>query len=260
MSTKIVKTEDEPVWESLQEMIDYFNRGITAAMLSLARIMWEAGRAGHLLQTESKYGDNAISEFAEGIHKGNSWVYECIKMYQAYTWKEINDKFLKAGIPASSIARLSAIKDEGARNYVEDKLVSGDITYEGITAAKSEYEKVINNPEVAHTDIGDGTELAMDERQAVQALPDDDPNNIAAASIRSFAGSETRGLQERRKSLEDKAYGKIDQLDMITDPSLYDISANRLAELAMAARDLMVVLGNIAESIELKTGASSTEK
>jgi len=246
--------EDTPEWESIEEMIEYINHGISAAMVTLTRIMWEAGKAGESLKDEAKYGEGAIASFAEGIHRGTSWVYECIKMSQSYTWREIQEKFLKAGIPASSIARLSAISDDGARNYVEDKLVNGDITYEDIGKAKKEYTDVENNPEVSHSEIGDGAVQTLAERSASDNLGDDDPNNVAAGSIRAYSGARTREAQTLKHELGDKVYEKIDQLDMITDKTLYDLSADRLSELALSLRELAARANDVAESIEKKTG------
>lgn len=263
---EIVRDEETPDWnwdnEEVVEvdMIPHFSQGMADIMLSFAKYMWLIGHAAHGLQQRATYGDNAIKKLASGIHRGDSWVYECIKMYEAYSWEHIQSKLLMAGIPASSIQRLGCIKDEGARAYVEDKLVSGDITYEEITKAKKDYETVVDNPDVSPSDVGDGAEQTIAERNASANLGDDDPNNVAAASIRSFCGSKARVCQELKRELENKTYEKVDQLDMISDESLYGLSEQRLAELAEAARDLSTVLINIAESIELKTGAAAEEE
>lgn len=249
MSKKeVVKPDEMQAWDSLQEMIDYFNHGISAAMLTLTRIMWEAGRAGNSLKTESKYGDNAISEFSEGINKGTSWVYECIKMYDAYTWADIKGKFLKAGVPASSIARLGSIKDEGARNYVEDKLIKGDITYEEIGAAKKEYETIVDNPNVGHNDIGDGSDQTIEERTAAAAMDPDDPNNVAASIIRAHFGKLSRSAEEQIVMMEDTLVAH-DKLGDISDTSLYEISQDRIVLTAVTLQKQIGYITNIVDTL-----------
>lgn len=244
------KLDEMPQWDTIEDVISYFNQGISAAMLTLTRIMWEAGRAGDLLQTESMYGDNAIEDFAEGINKGTSWVYECIKMYKAYKWEEIQDKFLKAGIPASSIARLGAIKDDGARNYVEDKLVSGEITYEDITKAKKEYETAVNVDEnSAAYDIND---QSLDESNTIQQLGPEDPSAIASNKIRREC-SKTGGIIDKCRTDLEGIHGIFrNEIDLISDESLYEISEDRfcdMVDLALTMRPLLDAIEDNARKI-----------
>jgi hypothetical protein len=241
---ELKRVEDEPQWDTIEEIIDYFNQGITAAMVTLARIMWEAGRAGDILQDKSKYGDSAIEDFATGINKGTSWVYECIKMYKAYTWEDIQEKFLKAGISASSIARLGSINDEGTRNYVEDKLVSGEITYEDITKAKKEYEAVANNvgENSAAYDIN---EQSISETHTIDQLGPEDPSSMASNKIRREC-SKAGGVIEKCRTELDGIYSIFrNEIDNVADASLYEISEDRFCDtvaLALTLRPLIDTL------------------
>jgi hypothetical protein len=248
---ELAKMEDMPQWDTLEDVISYFNRGIEATTVALTRIMWEAGRAGDILQNESKYGDNAIEAFANGIKKGTSWVYECIKMYKAYTWEEIQDKFITAGMPASSIARLGAIKDEGARNYVEDKLVSGEITYEDISKAKKEYENVVSNVEGSSAAY-DINEQSINETHTIDQLGPEDPSSIASNKIRREC-SKTGGIVEKCRTEISEIYDIFrNEIDNVSDKSLYDISEDRLCdvvELALTLRPLLDDLEDNARKI-----------
>jgi len=248
-SKELVKAEEPPKWDSIEEMVEYFNENINAAMISLTRIMWEVGRAGHELCNEAKYGDGAIPKLAEGIKKGTSWVYECIHMYEAYTWDDVKHKFLDKGIPASTIVRIGAIKDEGTRNYVEDKLLSGEITYEDISKAKKEYTSVVNNPEVSHSEIGNGEEPTIAERNASGQLPDDDPDNIAAAIIRSHFGKLKRMAEEQMSLMEDTLVAH-DKLGDISDESLYELSQDRIVSAGVVLKKQIMYIENIVDTIK----------
>jgi len=254
MSKKeIVRAENMPEWnwdnENLveQEMIPYYNQGMSSVMLSLARFMYEIGYGAYNLQQRAAYGDNAIKTLAKGIHRGDSWIYECIKMYQAYPWEDIQGRLLMAGIPPSSIQRLGCIADEGARSYVEDKLVSGEITYEDITKTKKEYESIIVNPEVSHSQVGEGAEQSVAERNATRNLDPEDPNNVAASIIRAHFGKLGKLADEQMVMMEDTLVA-YDKLGDISDDSLYALSQQRIVETCVKLKQQITYQQNIVDT------------
>jgi hypothetical protein len=240
---------DTPDWADTEEAIEYFKQALTSARDMLARIMWEAGRTGVVLKDDAKYGDGAIEKFAEGIGKGKSWIYECIAMYQTYTWEDVQKKFLVKDIPASTIARIGSIKDEGERNYVEDKLVNGEISYEEIADAKREYNNVINNPEVSHSEIGEGTEQTIAELAATRVLDDDDPNNVATAIIRSHFGKLKRLAEEQMVLMEDTLTA-YDKLGDISDESLYELAQDRIITAGVKLQKQAQYIENIIDTVK----------
>jgi len=244
----VVHNDEVPTWENLDDMKDYFTSNINYAMVTLTRIMWEAGHAGIALRDESKYGDNAIQEFADAIHKGKTWVYECIKMAEAYQWSEIQDKFLKAGIPASSIARLSSISNEGARAYVEDKLISNEITYEEIAKAKKEYEEIVENPEAEGTAAFEIAEQSVAESNTIEELGPEDKSVVAANAIRRDC-SKTAGACEKAKEFLEEVYNNFrNELDMISDESLLELSEERFCDMVEVAMSLEGYISNLKDS------------
>jgi hypothetical protein len=239
---ELKKMESMPEWDTLEDVISYFNKGLTATSVALTRLMWEVGRAGEIMKTEAKYGDNAIEAFAVGIKKGTSWVYECIKMYNSYTWEDIENKFIAAGMPPSSIARLGSIKDDGARNYVEDKLVSGEITYEEITKAKKEYENVVSNVEAQNTAAYDINEQTLGEAHTIDQLGPEDPSSIASNKIRRECTKTGRAIENCRTEVGDIYKAFRNEIDNVADGSLYEISEERfcdVVELALTLRPLL---------------------
>jgi len=261
---EIVRVEDMPKWdwdnENLveTEMIPYYNQGMSSVMLSLARFMYEIGFGAYNLQQKASYGDNAIKSLAKGIHRGDSWMYECIKMYVAYSWEDIQGRLLMAGIPPSSIQRLGCITDDGARSYVEDKLVSGEITYEDITKTKKEYETIVSNPDVSHDQVGAGPEPSIAEQTASSKMDPDDPNNVAASIIRSHFGKLERLAEEQMLMMEDTLVAH-DKLGDISDTSLYNLSQQRIVETGIKLKQQITYLQNIVETVSKLAPQEFTE-
>lgn len=245
-------SEEIEQWETIDEAIEYFKQGFLMTMTNLTRLMWEVGRTGDLIMEKKAYGESNIEEFAVGIKRTSSWIYECVKMYKHYKWEDIQSKFLEAGIPASSIARLSCIEDDSTRNYVEDKLVSNEINYEEISKTKKEFEDRVNDTEHTHGELGEGSEPSLEETMATKNLGDDDPNSQASSSIRSGHGKFQRMLEELQLYMTQDATNPlngIDRLSDISDNSLYDISQDRILHTGTILIKTMITSANLLGSI-----------
>jgi len=248
MSEEITVVNEEPRWKSIDEAITYFNQGFIMAMHSLTRLMWEVGETAEQIMEKKAYGESNVEEFAKGIKRTSSWVYECVKMKKAYPWEVIQERFLNAGIPASSVARLACIQDDGARAYVEDKLVSGEIGYEEIAKAKKAYEDRMND-NTNQSDLSDGEEPSMEEQKASQNLDASDPSNVAAAIIRTHFGKLQRHSEEQMLMMEDTLTA-YDQLGDISDDTLYELSQDRIVSCGVKLQKQIVYLENIVDTIK----------
>lgn len=234
---------EEPQWSSFEGALELLRKELMDVTYSLGKFMWLVGSCGKKLQESSEYGDSYVDKLCEGLNRKKTWVYECIRLHDVYT-KEQLLQFMVKGVPPSSVARLAAIKDDSARNYVEDKLVKGEIYYDDITKTKKEYEDRINDTEHSHSERSDGEEPSMEEIKAEKRAGEDSPDSKASSSIRSYFGSGERKIDELMYYFDDKFYAAIDKLDDIADEGLYELSTNRMESAGMRMIKLRDLLDN----------------
>lgn len=238
-------------WESPEEAFAYLKSSMVENMVKFAQFLWEAGQVTVWARSHAEYGDGIVDKMAEMFNRKKTWVYECIKMHETYEWETIVQRFIAAGVPASSIARLACIEDPSTRNYVEDKLVAGDIHYDDITKAKKEFEDRVNDTEHTHDELGDGDIPSMEELKAQQRAGVDSDDSKAATVIRSYFGGLERDIDQLMIKMDDKFFAAIDQLSAIGDDGLYDLSVDRMVSCAMKMKKLKTHLINNIGSIAL---------
>jgi hypothetical protein len=246
-----VETPADEKWASAEDAFAYLQHSMVLVMANLARFMWEVGQVATWQQENAEYGDGIVDKLADLIHRKKTWIYECIKMHNTYDWKTVEEKFIQAGVPASSIARLASIDDASTRNYVEDQLISGVIHYDDITKAKKQFEAQVNDVEHGHEEMCDGAEASMEELKAQQRAGEDSEDSRYATAMRSYFGAMERECDEMIAKLDDKLFAAVDMLAMIADEGLNDLSRERMVRAGIKMKKLSVYLTNAVGTIAL---------
>lgn len=238
-------------WETPEQAFDHLKQSMVDNMLKFARFLWEVGQVAVWTRADAAYGDGVVEQMADMFGRKKTWVYECIKMYERYEWDTIVERFIEAGVPPASIQRLACIDDESTRNYVEDKLVEGEIHYDDITKAKKEYEEKVNDTEHTHEELGEGFEPSMEEIQAQKKAGEDSESSRAASLMNGYFGGVETEVDSLLMKLDDKFFAAVDKLSEISDDGLYDLAVDRMVRCAVKMKKLKTVLGNHVGSIAL---------
>lgn len=238
-------------WETPEEAFTELQTGMLLIMSQLTQFMWEVGQVATWAQEDAEYGDGVIERMAEMFHRKKTWIYECMKMHQRYDWETIEARFIAAGVPASSIARLACIEDQSTRNYVEDKLVANEIHYDDILQAKKEYEDKINDTEHTQAELGEGLEPSMEELQAQKRVGEESDQSRAASVHNSYFGGVETDIDALLIKLDDKFFAAVDQLAIISDEGLYDLAMDRMVRCGVKMKKLKIVLTNHVGSIAM---------
>jgi len=131
-------------FDTLDDAIEHTRIALRMVTNNLLRVMWDVGETAQQIREDAKYGENAIKRFARGIGRRDSWVYECIKLRQAYEWEVIEEKFINTNIAASSVARLACIGDVAERNWVETRVIANVKTgYDDIATLRKAYAQIV---------------------------------------------------------------------------------------------------------------------
>lgn len=217
-----------PMFEEFKTMHEHYRAKLHKQQDVELRLSWEIGGQANLLMEAGSYGDETIESFAEEIEKSAPWVYSCRRLYKAYTWKDIQDKFLAHNIRPYAVARLGETADANVRAELERRLLEGSIGPSQIDKVK---KKLLAAAEAGH----DSQELSTEESAVLGESPD--AAKQAHTILRKiFGGIEdaARMLEER---LEETDKGLM-QLDELADTSLYDAAEARVGSSISLLTDL----------------------
>jgi hypothetical protein len=247
--TCAIDTSPEEKWGTPEDGLADLKNNMIILMSNYVSFMWQVGQYAAWVQEMANYGDGAIEKLCEELRHKKTWVYSCINMHKMYPWEVIEQKFIAAGVPATSIARLASIEDDSTRNYVEDKIIAGEIYCDDINKVKKEFEESLNDTEHSHEELGSGSEPSMEEIKATNNAGEDSPSSQAATVIRKYCGDRQKEAEILMLNLDDKVYAMLDKLSEISDDSLYDLSLDRIVNMGVKLKKLGIQIDNVVDTV-----------
>jgi beta-phosphoglucomutase-like phosphatase (HAD superfamily) len=114
---------------SFEEHVKRFKYEIEASRKKNIKIIYEVGQFVNILKEQKAYGDKTVEAFVESMGDDAVNIKEVYKWGQfaaIYTVERVNE-LLEKSLSWGSISRLLRVKDDGARQMLEDKVSSGEL-------------------------------------------------------------------------------------------------------------------------------------
>jgi hypothetical protein len=121
--TCAIDTSPEEKWGTPEDGLADLKNNMIILMSNYVSFMWQVGQYAAWVQEMANYGDGAIEKLCEELRHKKTWVYSCINMHKMYPWEVIEQKFIAAGVPATSIARLAS-SDDSLYDLSLDRIVN----------------------------------------------------------------------------------------------------------------------------------------
>jgi len=224
---------------SMDDVVKYFTTVLTRVNIAQLRVVWEVGLYGKEIQKNKRYGDASVESFAQSIGKGKTWVYQCITMFDRYTWEQIQEKFESKEVPSSTVLALAAVENDSTREQVEKLVLGEGLAAANVASAARRMESGDIPPETP----------TLQDKAREQKLGDDDPNVLARREIRRvFCKLPT--LLKKVDDLLAIIPQTLDELSNISDSDIYSSAEDDVRSTREALAESQRMLTDACESID----------
>jgi len=115
---------------SFQEQVNRFRNDIGVNRKRSIKTIWEIGTFINILKEEKAYGDKTVESFIaamDDIAVSKSEVYKWAQFAERYNVGQVNTLLTRNNMGWGVISNLMRVKDENARNLLEEKIHNGEV-------------------------------------------------------------------------------------------------------------------------------------